>query len=44
MHFGGAIFSNFAPRIKQDDGMERITILDKSKKKERQHKDTFPIA
>ena len=32
MHFGGAIFSNFAPRIKQDDGMERITILDKSKK------------
>ena len=33
MHFGGAIFSNYAPRIKQDDGMERITILDKSKKR-----------
>lgn len=33
MHFGGAIFSNFAPRVKQFDDMERITILDKSKKK-----------
>ena len=33
MHFGGAIFSNFAPRNKQFDDMERITILDKSKKK-----------
>ena len=33
MHFGGAIFSNFAPRVKQFDDMERITILDNSKKK-----------
>ena len=33
MHFGGAILSNFAPRIQQDEDMERITILDKSKKK-----------
>ena len=33
MHFGGAIFSNFAPRIYQNEDMERITILDKSKKK-----------
>ena len=33
MHFGGAFFSNFAPRVKQFDDMERITILDKSKKK-----------
>ena len=33
MHFGGANFSNFAPRIKQNVDMERITILDKSNKK-----------